>query len=94
MGEQQRPVRVAILDHTAQLGGVELALVRLMDTLAERDDVEAQVLLFADGPLADDDGHVIGTFCAWDSEAHHWSTAEVQLMSDLSILVQELIFGR
>ena len=51
MGEQQRPVRVAILDHTAQLGGVELALVRLMDTLAERDDVEAQVLLFADGPL-------------------------------------------
>lgn len=51
MGEQHRPVRVAILDHTAQLGGVELALVRLMDTLAERDDVEAQVLLFANGPL-------------------------------------------
>ena len=51
MGEQQRPVRVAILDHTAQLGGVELALVRLMDTLAERDDVDARVILFADGPL-------------------------------------------
>ena len=51
MGEQHRPVRVAILDHTAQLGGVELALVRLMDTLAERDDVDARVLLFADGPL-------------------------------------------
>ncbi|GAA3620995.1 hypothetical protein GCM10022199_26790 [Marihabitans asiaticum] len=46
-----RPVRVAILDHTAQLGGVELALVRLMDTLAERDDVDARVILFADGPL-------------------------------------------
>ena len=51
MGEQHRPVRVAILDHTAQLGGVELALVRLMDTLAERDDVDARVILFADGPL-------------------------------------------
>lgn len=51
MGEQQAPVRVAILDHTAQLGGVELALVRLMDTLAERDDVDARVILFADGPL-------------------------------------------
>ncbi|WP_439029754.1 GAF domain-containing protein [Gordonia terrae] len=45
-------------------------------------------------PLADDDGHVIGTFCAWDSEPHHWSSAEVQLMSDLSVLVRELIFGR
>ena len=51
MGEQQAPVRVAILDHTAQLGGVELALLRLMDTLAERDDVDATVILFADGPL-------------------------------------------
>ncbi|WP_156466208.1 glycosyltransferase family 4 protein [Janibacter sp. Soil728] len=42
---------MAILDHTAQLGGVELALVRQMDALAERDDVRARVLLFADGPL-------------------------------------------
>lgn len=46
-----RPVKVAILDHTAQLGGVELALVRQMDALAARDDVQARVLLFADGPL-------------------------------------------
>ncbi|WP_277452452.1 glycosyltransferase [Janibacter sp. DB-40] len=45
------PVRVAILDHTAQLGGVELALVRFMDALATRDDVDARVVLFAHGPL-------------------------------------------
>ena len=56
--------------------------------------VSGEVTAYLGIPLADDDGHVIGTFCAWDSEAHHWSTAEVQLMSDLSILVQELIFGR
>lgn len=56
--------------------------------------VSGEVTAYLGLPLADDDGHVIGTFCAWDSEAHHWSTAEVQLMSDLSILVQELIFGR
>ncbi|MGN7248249.1 glycosyltransferase family 4 protein [Janibacter anophelis] len=49
----RRPVRVAILDHTAQLGGVELALVRQMDALAGREDVEARVILFADGPLVD-----------------------------------------
>ncbi|QOK22021.1 glycosyltransferase [Janibacter indicus] len=45
------PVRVAILDHTAQLGGVELALVRQMDALAAYDDVDARVLLLSDGPL-------------------------------------------
>ena len=62
MGEQQAPVRVAILDHTAQLGGVELALVRQMDTLAEREDVEARVILFADGPLVErlrERGHAV-----------------------------------
>ena len=34
MGEKHRPVHVAILDHTAQLGGVELAVVRLMQERA------------------------------------------------------------
>lgn len=47
------PVRVAILDHTAELGGVELALVRFMDALASRDDVQARVIVFADGPLVE-----------------------------------------
>jgi len=44
-----RPLRVAVLDHTAALGGAELALVRLLDHL---EDVEAHTVLFSDGPLA------------------------------------------
>jgi glycosyltransferase involved in cell wall biosynthesis len=44
----RRP-RVLVLDHTAQEGGAELALVRLVGAL--RDAVELRVLLFADGPL-------------------------------------------
>lgn len=48
-----RPLGVAILDHTAELGGAELALVRLLDALAPRVDIEPRVILFADGPLVD-----------------------------------------
>lgn len=44
-----RGVRVVVLDHTAELGGAELALVRLLDHLEEGIDV--RTVLFADGPL-------------------------------------------
>lgn len=44
-----RPVRVLVLDHTGQLGGAELALVRLLEALGP--DVDVRVLLFSDGPL-------------------------------------------
>lgn len=44
-----RPVRVLILDHTGDLGGAELALVRVCAALGP--EVQVRVLLFADGPL-------------------------------------------
>lgn len=43
------PLRVLVLDHTADLGGAELALVRTCAALG--DDVDVRVVLFADGPL-------------------------------------------
>ncbi|WP_147795750.1 glycosyltransferase [Cellulomonas sp. Y8] len=46
-----RPVRVVVLDHTAQLGGAELALLRTVRAL-DPAAVEVTVVLFADGPLA------------------------------------------
>ena len=46
-----RPVRVVVLDHTAQLGGAELALLRTCVAL-DPARVEVTVVLFADGPLA------------------------------------------
>jgi glycosyltransferase involved in cell wall biosynthesis len=45
------PVRVVVLDHTAQLGGAELALLRTCEAL-DPARVEVTVVLFADGPLA------------------------------------------
>lgn len=44
------PLRVVILDHTGQLGGAELALLRLCAAL-DRRRVEVVVVLFAAGPL-------------------------------------------
>lgn len=46
------PLRVAVLDHTAELGGAELALLRTCAAL-DPARVEVTVVLFADGPLAD-----------------------------------------
>jgi len=46
------PLRVAVLDHTAELGGAELALLRTCAAL-DPARVEVSVVLFADGPLAD-----------------------------------------
>ncbi|MFF3065780.1 glycosyltransferase [Oerskovia sp. NPDC057915] len=42
-------MRVLVLDHTGELGGAELALVRLLEVLGP--DVDVRVLLFSDGPL-------------------------------------------
>ncbi|PFG44230.1 glycosyltransferase involved in cell wall biosynthesis [Isoptericola jiangsuensis] len=44
-------LRVLLLDHTAAVGGGELALLRLLDALD--DDVQPHLTLFADGPLAE-----------------------------------------
>ena len=52
-------MRVAILDHTAELGGAELALLRLLDAV-DRARVEPVVVLFSSGPLEErlrDAGH-------------------------------------
>jgi glycosyltransferase involved in cell wall biosynthesis len=45
-----RPLRVAVLDHTAELGGAELALIRLLDALPP-EQFDIRVVLFSDGPL-------------------------------------------
>jgi glycosyltransferase involved in cell wall biosynthesis len=48
--ETSRKLRVVYLDHTAQLSGAELALLRLLEALTE---VEAHVILAEEGPLVD-----------------------------------------
>jgi glycosyltransferase involved in cell wall biosynthesis len=49
------PVRVVVLDHTGELGGAELALVRLLDAVREEygERYAVTVVLFASGPLAE-----------------------------------------
>lgn len=47
-----RPLRVAVLDHTADLGGAELALARLAAAV-DPADVDIQVIAFSPGPLVE-----------------------------------------
>ncbi len=44
-------LRVLVLDHTAQEGGAEIALLRLAEALQAAGDVDVRTLLFAEGPL-------------------------------------------
>ena len=46
-----RPTRVLFLDHTARLGGGEIALANLVAELARGGEVRPRALLFEDGPL-------------------------------------------
>ena len=46
-----RPPRVLFLDHTAQLGGAEIALANLVGQLARGSHVEPRAIVFEDGPL-------------------------------------------
>ena len=46
------PLRILYVDHTAKIGGGELALANLVNFI-NRDEVEPFVLLFEDGPLVE-----------------------------------------
>lgn len=45
------------------------------------------VIAYAGVPLIDPDGHVLGTLCVIDSRPRHWTTHQVQLLSDLAASV-------
>jgi glycosyltransferase involved in cell wall biosynthesis len=50
--ESARHIRVAFVNHTAQLGGAEIALRNLLQHL-DPERIDAQLILCADGPLID-----------------------------------------
>jgi GAF domain-containing protein len=58
--------------------------VILRDNLAIRD---MGVVAYAGIPLIDADGHALGTLCVIDSRPRHWTTHQVQLLSDLAASV-------
>ena len=56
----------------------------LRDNLAIRD---MGVIAYAGVPLIDSSGHALGTLCVIDSRPRHWTTHQVQLLSDLAAAV-------
>lgn len=45
-------------------------------------------------PIVTDAGHPVGTLCAWDNQPRHWSSGEIQIMTDLADVVQNVILDR
>jgi GAF domain-containing protein len=64
----------------------------LRDNLAIRD---MGVIAYAGIPLIDPDGYALGTLCVIDSRPRHWTTHQVQLLSDLAAsVVTEISLAR
>ena len=64
----------------------------LRDNLAIRD---MGVIAYAGIPLIDTDGHALGTLCVIDSRPRHWTTHQVQLLSDIAAsVVTEIAFAK
>ena len=64
----------------------------LRDNLAIRD---MGVIAYAGIPLIDAGGHALGTLCVIDSRPRHWTTHQVQLLSDLAAsVVTEISLAR
>jgi GAF domain-containing protein len=64
----------------------------LRDNLAIRD---MGVIAYAGIPLIDPHGHALGTLCVIDSQPRHWTTHQVQLLSDLAAsVVTEITLAR
>ena len=45
------------------------------------------VMAYCGIPLITSNGHVLGSFCVVDAEAHEWTSAEIETMSDLAASV-------
>ena len=50
------------------------------------------VLAFVGVPLIDDRGHTIGTLSTWDSHARHWTTGQIQILTDLAQVARTKVF--
>jgi GAF domain-containing protein len=64
----------------------------LRENLAIRD---MGVVAYAGIPLIDSDGHALGTLCVIESQPRHWTTEQIQLLSDIAAsVVTEIILAQ
>ena len=53
------------------------------------------VIAYAGIPLIDSAGHALGTLCVIDSRPRHWTSHQVQLLSDIAAsVVTEIALAR
>lgn len=50
------------------------------------------VLAYAGVPLVDRHGHAIGTLCTWDRRPRHWTSGQIQILTDLAQVAHTKVF--
>ena len=79
------------------VSGSPLIIDNIVDHPVLRDHSAAQsgaVGAYIGIPIVDDAGHPVGTLCAWDTKPRHWSSGEIQIMTDLADVVQNIVFDQ
>ena len=97
IGEQRtHPLPDSLCVYTV-VSGSPLIIDDIADHPVLRDHSAAQsgvVGAYIGIPIIDEAGHPVGTLCAWDAQPHHWSSGEIQIMTDLADVVQNVIFDQ
>jgi GAF domain-containing protein len=53
---------------------------------------DGSVRSYAGIPLIDQQGHAVGTLCAWDGQPRHWTGSQIQILEDLTAVARAKIF--
>ncbi|RRQ25266.1 GAF domain-containing protein [Rhodococcus sp. Eu-32] len=93
-GAREIPLELSMCRYVVDAGDtVVVEDARLVDAYKDHAAVTGELMVSYLGiPLADDDGHAVGTLCVWDRQPRQWTTGHVQLLQDLSWIVRERIF--
>jgi GAF domain-containing protein len=95
IGEQRtHPLSDSLCVYTV-VSGFPLVIDDIADHPVLRDHSAAHsgaVSSYIGIPIIDDAGHQVGTLCAWDTQPRHWSSGEIQIMTDLADVVRNVIF--
>ena len=89
-----RPIEMSICKFTvASREPLVVDDTRAHPLLADHPAVREGVLAYAGIPLIDNNGHVAGTLCTWDTRPRHWSSGQVQILNDLAAVARQRLLA-
>lgn len=93
--ERSRPLEMSVCKF-AVVSGEPLIVgdAALHPLLADHPMVRSgEVRAYAGILLVDGHGHAIGTLCSWDHDRRHWTSGQIQILSDLAAVASACVFS-